>query len=253
MVHTYIQDEKSNIVKKYGVQSSVVVAKQDIQSLELIDDSKVQIISVPQNFLASGHFKTVQEIENTVAAVPILKGEQITKPRVIYPGNKTGLARQVSVGKRAVSIAINESQAVGKLIKPGDRIDLIAPVDYSAGRPDLRKVKTVLQDVLVLSTGMSMTNSIPLYGVKTPRVIKKMNLSTYSDYRTVTLELTPYQVQKLFYILAYSNAGGSNLYLSLRNNNDKKQVRIKGTNIYDLIEEDSAKAKKFFHDKYLKK
>ena len=43
MVWTYIDDAKNAMIKEYGIQSSVVVAKSDIQELDLIDDSKVEI------------------------------------------------------------------------------------------------------------------------------------------------------------------------------------------------------------------
>ena len=250
MVYTYLEDQRNAMIKEYGVQSSVVVAKNDIQELELIDDSKVEIKTVPANFLSPGHFKTIKELENTIASVPIIKGEQITKPRVTYPGIKTGLSRQVSVGKRAVAINITEKDAVGKLIKPGDRVDVLAAIDISMGaRKDMQKTKTFLQDVLVLSTGMSMTNSIPMYGVETPKVIRTMNLNTYATYNTITLELDPYDVQKLAFIQAY---GTGNLSLSLRNNSDKEPVRLKATQIYDVLGDDATEAKIFFSEKYLK-
>ena len=249
MTYTYIEDRKTDIIKRYGTPTSVIIAKKDIQELALIDDKSVGIITVPESFAAPGHFKTIKEVENTVAATPIIKGEQITKPRVTYPGAKTGLARQVSVGKRAMAINITEKQAVSKLIKPGDRVDVLAALDFSSGRKDLQKTKTVIQDAIVLSTGLSMTNAIPIYGVKTPREIKKMNANTYAQYNTVTLELTPYQVQKLIYLLSYS---GYPLFLSLRNNNDKKIVRIQATDIFDVIgdESETQAAKTFFFKKY---
>jgi pilus assembly protein CpaB len=249
MVWTYLDDQKNALIKEYGVQSSVIVAKSDIQELELIDDSKVEVKTVPANFLSPGHFKTIKELENTIATVPIIKGEQITKPRVTYPGIKTGLSRQVSVGKRAVAINITEKDGVGKLIKPGDRIDVLAAMDISQGaRKDLQRARTFLQDVLVLSTGMSMTNSIPMYGVETPKVIRAMNLNTYASYNTITLELDPYDVQKMAFVQAY----GGNLSLSLRNNADKEPVRLKATQIYDVLGDDATEAKVFFSEKYIK-
>jgi pilus assembly protein CpaB len=249
MVYTYIDDQKAALIKDYGVPSSVVVAKVDIQELDLIDDSKVEVRTVPINFLSPGHFKSVKELENTIATVPIIKGEQITKPRVTYPGIKTGLSRQVSIGKRAVAINITEKDAVGRLIKPGDRVDVIAAVDISQGsRKDLQKTRTFLQDVLVLSTGMSMTNSIPIYGIETPKVIKTMNLNTYTTYNTITLELDPYDVQKLSFMLNYS----SGISLALRNNSDKEAVRLRATQIYDILGEDAAEAKSFFSEKYIR-
>ena len=77
MVYTYMEDQKSALIKRYGTESSVVVAKSDINELDLIDESKIQVISVPQSFLQPGHFKSMKEVENTVATVPILKGEQL--------------------------------------------------------------------------------------------------------------------------------------------------------------------------------
>lgn len=250
MVYTYVEDQKTNMIKQYGSPVSVVIAKKDINEYELIDDSKVTIISLPQKFLAPGSFKTMKEVENTVATVPILKGEQITKPRITYPGESTGLSREVSVGKRALAISIDESQAVSKLIKPGDRVDVLAPIDYSSGRKHLQKITTILQDVRVLSTGMSVSNNLPLIGMKTPRVIKKMKLNTYSNYNTVTLELDPFQVQKIVHLLTFA---AYKPYLSLRNINDKDTVRIEGTKLYDILsDKDQAEAKTFFAEKYKK-
>ena len=92
-----------------------------------------------------------------------------------------------------------------------------------------------------------MTNSIPLIGVETPSVIRKMKLNTYSQYNTVTLELDPFQVQKLAFLLSFTTVQP---YLSLRNNNDKKMVDINGTDIYEILGEDASEAKAFFADKY---
>lgn len=250
MVHTYIEDQQSAMIKRYGTESSVVVAKVDIKELELIDDRKIKVISVPQNFLAPGHFKTMREVENTVATMPILKGEQITKPRLTFPGAKTGLSRQVSVGRRAIAINITSRQAVSKLIKPGDRVDVIAAINYAAGRQDMKRIKTVLQDVMVLSTGLNMSNSIPIIGIKTPRIIKKMNLSTYSRYNTVTLELTPNQVQRILYIKTFFP---EDIYLSLRNNSDKERIRVPPTKLLDILGEDAPEAKAYFQEKYRKR
>jgi pilus assembly protein CpaB len=250
LVYNYINDQKAEMIRNYGVPSSVVISKTDIQELDLIDDSKLEIITVPKNFVSPGAFQSVKELENTIATVPILKGEQITKPRVTFPGIKTGLSRQVSVGKRAVAINITEKDAVGRLIKPGDRVDVLSALDISQGsRKDLQKTRTILQDVLVLSTGMSMTNSIPIYGVETPKVIRTMNLNTYSSYNTITLELDPYDVQKLAYIQSYGNG---QLSLSLRNNADKDVPRLKPTQIYDVLGEESSEERQFLSEKYTK-
>jgi pilus assembly protein CpaB len=250
MVQTYIEGEKSKIVKNYGTPKTVIIAKVDIKELELIDDSKIIATSIPASFVHESAFNKIEDLANTIATVPIQKGEQITKPRVTYPGAKTGLSRQVSIGKRAYALQVTAKQAVSKLIRPGDRVDVITGIDYSDGDKRRQKTVTVLQDVLILSTGLSMTNSIPIIGVKVPKAIKRLNLNVYEKYNTITLELEPYQVQKIVFMLKYA---AGDIHLSLRNNNDKKNVRLTPTKIFDLLgEKDAAEAKAYYEEKYRK-
>jgi pilus assembly protein CpaB len=97
---------------------------------------------------------------------------------------------------------------------------------------------------------MNMTNSIPMYGVQTEKVIRTMNLNTYVAYNTITLELDPYDVQKLAYIQAY---GTGNLSLALRNNADKDAPRLKPTQLFDVLGEDASEEKQFIAEKYKEK
>ena len=246
MVYSYVEDQTKVMTQKYGLMETVIIAKKDINELELIDDSKIMTTTVPAKFLSPGHFKTVRELENTIATVPILKGEQITKPRVSYPGQKTGLSRQVSNGYRAIALLVDDRQSVGKLIKPGDRIDVIAKVEYMTGEKDRQMTKTILEDVLVLSTGFNVSKSIPMIGMKMGREIKKMNLSTYERYNTVSLEVTPFQAQKITHVIKFLDAKP---FLSLRNNNDKQIVRSQTTRLYDIMGEDKAEAIEYFKEK----
>ena len=242
MVYSYIDGVESGFKEQYGSEVPVLVAKTDIKELELIDDRKVTLINVPQKFKMPGSFNSPEEVYNTIAAVPIKEGEQITKPRVTWPGERTGLSRQISVGKRGFSVQVDEQQAVSRLIKPGDRVDVLTMVDYAGGRKEMLKVKTVLQDVDVLATGKYVTKEIPMIGNKIDKEVKAMNLNTYTNFNTVTLELTPYEVQKLIFLIT----AGNGIFLSLRNNDDKTIERISGTRLFDVLGEDAAEAKAYF-------
>lgn len=245
MVNAYISGRETQFIQEYGNAVPVIVAKIDIKELELIDDRKIQIITVPSKFKMPEAFSKMEELYNTIAAVPIKEGEQITKPRVTYPGERSGLARQISIGKRAMSIQVNENQAVSRLIKPGDRVDILSLIDYAGGRKEKVKVKTVLQDVYVLATGLNVTKEIPLVGLKIDQEIKKMNLNNYTNFNTITLELSPYEVQKMYFMII----AGSGIYLSLRNNDDKAIERTGVTGLYEVLGEDSADAKVFFAER----
>ena len=243
MIYSYISSRETELQSEYGNQTPVVVAKEDIKELEIIDDRKVQLINVPSKFQMPGHFKRVEDLYNTIAAVPIKKGEQITIPRVTYPGAQSGLSRQISIGKRALSMQVNEGQSVSRLLKPGDRVDILAQVDYAAGKKERLKVKTVLQDVLILSTGLYVTNSVPIVNIKSENNdSRQMKLNSYTNYNSVTLELTPFEVQKMVFLIS----SGSMIYLSLRNNDDKSIERISATRLYDVLGEDAAEAKTYF-------
>ena len=63
---------------------------------------------------------------------------------------------------------------------------------------DRQLTKTILEDVLVLSTGFNVSNSTPLIGMRMGKEIKKMNLSTYERYNTVSLEITPVSSSKTY-------------------------------------------------------
>jgi pilus assembly protein CpaB len=242
MIYSYIESRETELQSDYGNQTPVVVAKEDIKELEIIDDRKVHLVNIPSKFQMPGHFKRVEDLYNTIAAVPIKKGEQITVPRVTYPGSQSGLSRQISIGKRALSIQVTEGQAVSRLLKPGDRVDILALVDYASGKKEKLKVKTVLQDVLVLSTGLFVTNSVPIVNIKGENDSRMMKLNNYTNFNTVTLELTPFEVQKMVFLIS----AGNGIYLSLRNNDDKTIERISATRLYDVLGEDAAEAKTYF-------
>ena len=115
---------------------------------------------------------------------------------------------------------------------------------------DRQITKTILEDVLVLSTGFNVSNSIPLIGMKMAKEIKKMNLSTYERYNTVSLEVTPFQAQKLTHVIKFLDPKP---FLSLRNNNDKQIVRSQSTRLYDILGEDKTEAIEYFRNKRKKK
>lgn len=246
MVQSYIEGRESEFRARYGDLRQVVIAKVDIKEMETIDDRKIQISTVPDTYVMPGAFDKIEDLYNTIASTPIKKGEQITSPRVTYPGGKTGLSRQISEGKRAISIQIAEDEAVGKLIKPGDRVDILSLLDYGSGRIEMMKVKTVLQDVYVLATGKRVTNEIPMVGLKVDKEIKALNLNTYNNFNTITLELTPSDAQKLLFLRKV----GGGIYISLRNNTDKVKEKIGGTRLFDVLgDEDAAEAKAYFSEK----
>lgn len=247
MVYSYLDSREAYYKAKYGEEKSVVIAREDIKELDIIDDTKVTMDKKPENFLSPGHFRSKEDVLNRIALTPIKKGEQITDTKISQPNSRTGLSRQISAGRRGFALTVDQSQSVSQLIKPGDRVDILFFLDYAGGRKDMQKTLTVLQDVLVLSTGLNMTNAIPLVQVKeseNSNEMRKVNLNRHVNYNTVTLELTPYEAQKLIWVIG----SGGRPYLSLRNNDDKERERLSSTKIFDLLGDDADDVRKFFKE-----
>jgi pilus assembly protein CpaB len=155
-----------------------------------------------------------------VAAIPIKKGQMILKNSLFTPGPDTGISLQVAPSKRAIAIPVDEVRGVSKLIRPGDRIDILAAVDTGKGVAQKREVQTLMQDVVVLATGVNVMNNIPrvfeLDG--SGKNLSQISLTGDTKYSTITVEANQKEAQDLVYIL--STAPG-NIYLTLRNPSDR--------------------------------
>jgi pilus assembly protein CpaB len=226
MVYSYVSSTEESLKKQYGEERSVVVAKKDIKELDILDETNLTTKSVPKNFVQPGTVKSIEEVLGSLAVAPINKDEQITRTKVTQLGSRTGLARQVSIGKRAVTVRVGDESGVAKLIKPGDRVDVMVWADPTGSGNKINfVVHTLLQDVLVLATGRFVTNTVP--GIlesdpMKPELKRKVQLSEYTTFGHVTLEVDPNQAQQIVY--AEKNLNG--VYLALRNNDDNTKETL---------------------------
>jgi pilus assembly protein CpaB len=219
MVHSYVTSSEETYKQVYGRDRVVVVASKDINELDLLNETNLKTIPVPDHFAQPGTSSSLDDFRATLAIAPIAAGEQITRTKVTMAGVRPGLARQVAAGKRAVTIRINDETGVAKLLKPGDRVDVAATIDPSGSGNKLNfETRVILQDRLVLATGKYVTNSIP--GILEVDPYKssskhKVPLSEYMSYATVTLEVDALQMPSLVYA-----AENLPIYLALRSADD---------------------------------
>jgi pilus assembly protein CpaB len=243
-VQSYVSSIEEEEKKKYGTSVMVVVAKKDILEMDTINETQLEYLVIPKKYLEpaavsleskvedASSAKTLRSISGNVAIVPIKKGEQITYNKITNPSIRTGLSPQIAPGKRAISIPVSETSGVSKLIKPGDRVDLISVVDLGGGK-DKKVAKTVLQDVVILSIGRYITNNVAR-SVEVDSLGGKEKIRSLAEdysFTTVTLEVDPIQVQTISLLL---NSEDNALTLSLRNNDDIERVNLPDTNLFDV-------------------
>lgn len=220
LLYSYSQEKKAEYDKRFGSTKRVVIAKEDIAEMQTVYDTMVETKEMPADFIQPDAITVPDEIIGNVAAVPIRKGQMILKNNLLTPGPDTGIALQVAPSKRAVSIPVDEVRGVAKLIRPGDRVDIFAAVDSGKGVNQKREVFTMMTDVVVLATGVSVMNNIPrMFELdSTGKNLTQIALTGDTKYTTITVEATPKEAQDLFYIL--STAPG-NLFFALRNPSDR--------------------------------
>ncbi|MGZ3770628.1 MAG: Flp pilus assembly protein CpaB [Bdellovibrio sp.] len=220
LLYSYSQEKKAEYDKRFGSTKRVVIAKEDIAEMQTIYDTMVETKELPADFIQPDAITIPDEIIGNVAAVPIRKGQMVVKNNLLTPGPDTGIAIQVAPSKRAVTIPVDEVRGVAKLIRPGDRVDIFAAVDNGKGVNQRREVFTMMSDVVVLATGVSVVNNIPRTFEldSTGKNLTQIALTGDTKYTTITVEATPKEAQDLFYIL--STAPG-NLFFALRNPNDR--------------------------------
>lgn len=220
LLYSYSQEKKAEYDKRFGSTKRVVVAKEDIAEMQTIYDTMVETKEMPADFIQPDAINVPDEIIGNVAAVPIRKGQMVVKNNLLTPGPDTGIALQVAPSKRAVTIPIDEVRGVAKLIRPGDRVDIFAAVDSGRGVNQRREVFTMMSDVVVLATGVSVVNNIPrMFEVdSTGRNVTQIALTGDTKYTTITVEATTKEAQDLFYILSTSPG---NLFFALRNPSDR--------------------------------
>ena len=244
-VNSYVTSIEEETKKKYGTEVTVITASVDIQEMQTIDETLIEIKTIPKRYLepAAISYESSEDIEaatddikklaGTVALVPIRKGEQIAYNKITIPGIRTGLSPQIAPGKRGVTVPVNEVTGVGKLVKPGDRVDVTAIVDPGTGDPLEKYAKTLLQDVVVLAVGRNITNNVARVGEERPgRKIEYRSLSSFDGFSSVTLEVEPPQAQMLTLMMAMGN---NTLSLTLRNNDDTDRVTLPGMTLKDVL------------------
>ena len=250
-VQSYVSNIEEKAKKDFGDEVIVVTAKKDIHEMQTIDSEMFTLTPIPKRFVEPSALKFDKSdsddqvrkdlnkmLSGAVAVVPIKEREQITLNKITDPGIRSGLSPQVTPGRRALAIPVNEVTGVAKLVKPGDRVDVIGVIDAGGGR-DNKVVRTLLQDVVVLAVGRNVTNNVARV-IETDSIngkTKARALTSFDGFASVTLEVEPVQAQLLALVVSNQN---NTLILSLRNNDDTDRIAIAGMGMNDMLGTDSA-------------
>jgi len=194
----------------------VVVAKAEIPLGEKITAEHLTLLPMPNGSVPEGAFRKASEVVGRVAITRIGTREPITLSKLAPEGTEGGLSAVIPQGYRAMTVKVDDVVGVQGFIMPGSFVDVVAiilpPGDQTRGPIS----KIVLQSIKVLASG--------------PKIDTPENQRTPSEVRSVTLQVTPEQAEKL--VLA---ANEGKLQLVMRNYTDQDDAATRGANKNSLL------------------
>lgn len=163
MLNSYIQQQRQTVEEEAkrevrGNQTAVLVAKQDLSKGMFIDANMLSSEIVPNQYLQPQAVTSLDRINGMITVAQISKGEQITLNKLAYARQQESLASAIPIGKRAITVNVDNISSLLGMIKPGDYVDVISLVPVPMQTPEGKQVTQVgviplFQNVLVLAVG----------------------------------------------------------------------------------------------------
>ncbi len=150
-----------------GPETTVVTAKQNIAARTEIKADMVELTKVPASALLGGAFSSSDLVVGRIARIPVYKGEQLVQDKLASDRADLGLSYIVPEGSRAMAVKVDKVIGAGGLIRPGDRVDVIAVVDvkYTDLTTDREFTETrsftLAQNISVLAVEQKLENQVP--------------------------------------------------------------------------------------------
>ena len=203
--------------------NNVVIAKVEIPVGSRITAEQLTIAQFPRSVAPDGTFPKVDEhLIGRVAVVRIGAREPITETRLAPIGSAAGLSSVIPEGYRAMNVRVDDVVGISGFIMPNTLVDIVVVIDPPDNDNRRERIsKIVLQNIKVLANGQNLD--------------KPKNEKEAERVRTVTLQVTPEQAEKL----ALASSEGR-LQLVMRNSIDQGDEVTPGANKRTLLSGDRA-------------
>lgn len=256
LISGYLSVKEKELTDQFGPLVDVVVANVDIPEYAIIQSSMLTTIKVHKRFRQPLTVESPTEVAGKATYVPIAADEQVTLTKLVHQDGRPVLDRQLEKKMRAITIMVSQASGVGKLIRPGNRVDLLIGVNYDRNARGIFEVKTLFQNVTVLATGKHIQNEVPTrvnrdllnYIEEANQKIKRRDLFGGSqealstsrpddNYNHVTLQLPTDDAEKLLFLMG--KYGDKAIYLTLRNTTDPGTEKLATTLLDEVLGQDS--------------
>ncbi|HKY41713.1 MAG TPA: Flp pilus assembly protein CpaB [Pyrinomonadaceae bacterium] len=197
--------------------SNVVVARTDIEIGSRIIPEQLTVVQFPRSVAPEGTYAKIDDrLVGRIAVTKISAREPITEGRLAPEGSAAGLSAIIPEGYRAMNVRVDDVVGISGFIMPGTLVDIVVVIDPPQNQNRERISKIVLQNIKVLANGANLD--------------RPKNEKEAERVRTVTLQVTPEQAEKL----ALASSEGR-LQLVMRNSIDQGDEVTTGASKADLL------------------
>lgn len=152
---------------------------------------------LPRKALAAGAIASLADIAGKVAAIEIVRGEQILAGRFVAAGQH-GAGLAIPAGRQAMALEVEAPPGVAGFVVTGSRVSVIGHVDVldAGGRTVEPRSQYLLQNIEVLAVGTRATEAVD-DGARADTARR----AQVSDKVLLTLAVTPAEAEKLSFAM----------------------------------------------------
>jgi pilus assembly protein CpaB len=193
----------------------IVVAAADLGLAATVTSQHIKLVNWPKASVPPGALRTAAEAEGRVVRSSVVAGEPLIEGKLApqLAGRGGIMPMLIPEGQRGVTIRLDEATRESGFVMPNSRVDVLVSMPKGPGSNE-KIAKVILQDVTVLAAGQ----------------IVELKDNKPVTNTTVTLALTPHQVERL----AVAQSDGR-LMLVQRNLRDTQFVRTPGATPSSLL------------------
>ena len=163
------QQAQREVAQSQAMRGIVVVAKGDIPKGTTLEPDMLDTKLIIKDYLEPRAVQYPERIVGMVTLVPISQGEQITFNKLMSPkelSTSTSLAMNTPVGKRAISLPVDNLSSLMGMIRAGDYVDVLATIPVPTQEADGKQamqpaVVPLFQNVLVLAVDQQAGAPVP--------------------------------------------------------------------------------------------
>lgn len=216
---------KTNLEKSQNLEK-VYVAKNDLAENVLVEEKDLIAVGIPSAYIQKDAYvksrgADIKNMTNLVTKIAIAKGNQITKPALATLNPEMGISLKVQPKQRAYILPVNNQ--VAKMIKPGDKIDILVTFDANTktGGKEKNSV-TILQNVLVLGVGSDLGQGLD-NASKVRNKEEEQNNAAFSDTSALSLAL---DLQSAQILALCQETGEVNVVVRSRGDSERPSVTV---------------------------